>query len=230
MILPLFGGLTDIEIIARIAGEKDTDPYALVAATIAGVAGASANAEAVMARFLHDGVLAGSAHRPVAVRYNANAVRQYLGAAKPLVVLSAGNLEVRFIADTKMDDGRFANNGWLQECPDPITKISWDNAILISPKLGNELGLNRHSSLIQVARKEEAEFTMGKENAPIFELTVGGRKIRGPVHIQPGLANHTVIVPLGYGRTVCGHVGKGAGSAPIRSAHRPRCMSRRARS
>ncbi|MDP3071569.1 MAG: TAT-variant-translocated molybdopterin oxidoreductase [Opitutaceae bacterium] len=211
MIQPLFGGLTDNEIIARITGEKTPDSYALVATTITGLAGAGATAEKTMARFLHDGVLAKSAPRPVAVRFSVNGVRQLLGAPKPVIQFSAGNVEVRFVADHKMDDGRFANNGWLQECPDPITKISWDNAILVSPRLAKDLNIEPKGSAIQVARKEEAEFTMGKQSAPVFELTVGGRKIRGPVHIQPGLANYTVIVPLGYGRSVTGRVGKDAG-------------------
>ncbi len=220
MILPLFGGLTDIEVLARIAGEQNTDGYALVAATITGLAGANANTEKVMARFLHDGVLADSAYRASSVTLNAGAVRQLLGSAKPLPALSANNLEVRFLTDAKMDDGRFANNGWLQECPDTITKISWDNAILVSPKLGKELGIAPGGSLLQVARKEEAEFDMGKENAPVFELTIGNRKIRGPVHIQPGLANYSVIVPIGYGRTAAGHVGNGAGfdAYPLRTS------------
>ena len=213
MILPLFGGLTDLEVLARIAGLQEVDAYALVSATITGLAGAGANAEKTMARFLHDGVLADSAFKPTTVRYNVDGVRALFTAAKPVTALSAQNLEVRFVVDHKMDDGRFANNGWLQECPDPITKISWDNAILISPKLANEFGIQSKGSLIQVARKEEAEFTMGKENARVFELTIGTRKLVGPVHIQPGLANYTVIVPLGYGRGEAfkGHVAKGAG-------------------
>ena len=220
MILPLFGGLTEIEVLARIAGEKEVDAYALVAATIGGIAGSGPNAEKAMTRFLHDGVLAESAHKPVSVRYNAGGATQLLAAAKPVAALSASNLEVRFLADHKMDDGRYANNGWLQECPDPITKISWDNAILVSPKLGKELGIDPKGSMIQVARKEEAEFSMGKENAPVFDLVVGNRKITGPVHIQPGLANYTVIVPLGYGRTKAGHVGNGAGFSayPLRTS------------
>ncbi len=220
MILPLFGGLSDIEVLARIAGEANADGYALVSATITGLAGAGASAEKTMARFLHDGVLAGSAHRPVAVRFNADGIRSLFGDAKPVATFSATNLEVRFVADHKMDDGRYANNGWLQECPDPITKISWDNAILVSPKLAKELGIDPKGALIQVARKEEADFSMGKENAPVFELTIGSRKIRGPLHIQPGLANYTVIVPLGYGRTTTGHVGTGAGFSayPLRTA------------
>jgi hypothetical protein len=75
-----------------------------------------------------------------------------------------------------VDDGRFNNNGWLQECPDPITKISWDNAILISPRLAKELGIDpRPRRCIQVARKDLADFDKGRENAHIVELTVGGR-------------------------------------------------------
>jgi MoCo/4Fe-4S cofactor protein with predicted Tat translocation signal len=222
MIIPLFGGLTEIEVLARILGEAKTDPYEQVVATVTALAGGGA-ADKVMTRFLHDGLLAGSAYKPVTVRYNRSGVEGLFGTPKPAPALSLKDLEVRFVADYTMDDGRFANNGWLQECPDPITKISWDNAILVSPKLGKELGIDPKGSAIQVARKEEAEFTMGKENAPIFELSVGGRKIRGPVHIQPGLSSYTVIVPLGYGRTASGHVGKGAGFSAyaLRTATEP---------
>ena len=173
-----------------------------------------------MARFLHDGLLAGSAHRPVDVRYDTAGVQRLFGAAQAPAKLGLANLEVRFVADAKVDDGRFANNGWLQECPEPITKISWDNAILISPKLGKELGIDPKGALLQVARKEEAEFSIGKENAPIAELTIGTRKVRGPVHIQPGLSNYTVVLPLGYGRSATGHVGRDAGfnAYPLRTA------------
>ena len=223
MILPLFGGLTDIEILARIAGEQNVEPYALVSATIGELAGANTNVEKTMARFLHDGVLKDSASKPAEVRYNADRVRQVLGAAKPAHPSSAANLEVRFVADFKTDDGRFANNGWLQECPHPVTKISWDNAILVSPKLGQELGIAPRGAMLQVARQEEAEYRMGKEKAHVFELSVGGRKVVGPVHIQPGLANYTVVVSLGYGRSVVGHVGQGAGfnAYPLRTTDTP---------
>src|SRR3954469_23143491 len=97
-----------------------------------------------------------------------------------VAAFSGSNLEVRFVSDYKLDDGRFANNGWLQECPDPITKVSWDNAILISPKLAKEFGIEPKGSYpFQVARKEENEFTIGKENARVFELKVGGKTISG---------------------------------------------------
>ena len=218
MIMPLFGGLTQNEVIARIAGETNADPYALVYAGISGRAGA--DAEKTMRRFLHDGLLAGSAYEKVAVKFSREGVEKLFRDPVKSPAFSKDNLEVRFVKDYKMDDGRCANNGWLQECPDPITKLSWDNVIQVSPKLGKELGIDPKGSLLQVARKEENEFIAGKENSHVFELTVGGRKIRGPVHIQPGLSNYTVIVALGYGRTVTGHVGKDAGFSayPLRTS------------
>ncbi len=218
MILPLFGGITQIEVLARIAGEAKTDSYQLVSETIVGLAGAGANPEKTMQKFLHDGLLEGSAFRPVSVRFNLRGGDSVFRPA-PTPTINKDSLEVRFVADFRVDDGRYANNGWLQECPDPITKIAWDNVILVSPKLGKELGIDPAGSLIQVARKEEAEYTMGKQKAPVFELSVNGRKIRGPVHIQPGLATYTVVVSVGYGRTIIGNVGKDAGynAYPLRT-------------
>ena len=221
MILPLFGGLTDIEVLARIAGEPQADPHSLVYATISAVAGE--DAEKGFRKFLHDGLLADSAYAKVSVAFNpAGAVPLFQGAPK-FTALSKDNLEVRFVADHKMDDGRFANNGWLQECPDPITKISWDNAILISPRLAKELGIDPKGALLQVARKEENEFYRGQENARVFEVIIGDRRIRGPVHIQPGLSNYTVVLPLGYGRTATGQIGRGSGFSayPLRTAEAP---------
>ena len=209
MIVPMFGGLTQIEVLASIAGLADTDPYRLVVDTIAG---RGPRSEEIFRKFLHDGYLENSAFRPVRLRYSPTAVAAHVTSASPPPEVSQKKLEVRFVADATIDDGRFANNGWLQECPDPITKISWDNAILISPRLGRELGIDKYSDgLRQVARKDLADFEKGKENAHIVEITVGARKIRGPAHMQPGLSNYTVIVPLGYGRTHTGRVGEGTG-------------------
>ncbi len=221
MILPLFGGLTDIEVIARIAGLPNADPYALVFETITGIAGG--DAEKAFRQFLHDGILAKSEYPVVSVTYNTGAVARLFNDVPKLAPLSINNLEVRFVADYKMDDGRFANNGWLQECPDPITKISWDNAILISPRLGDELGITPKNSVLQVARKEENDFFIGKENGRIFEVTIGSLKVRGPVHIQPGLSNYTIVLPLGYGRTKSGHIGTNAGFSayPLRTSSAP---------
>jgi len=218
MILPLFGGLTEIEVIARIGGESNPDPYALVYATITGLAGG--DAPGVFQRFLYDGLLANSAYPRISPDFDDAAVGT---AAAALPALSKDNLEVRFVTDHTMDDGRFANNGWLQECPDPITKISWDNAILVSPRLAKELGIGSKGSVLQVARDETQDFIKGKESAPIAEVILGDRRIRGPVHIQTGLANYTIILPLGYGRTVSGRIGQGAGFSayPLRDSASP---------
>ncbi|HXQ81257.1 MAG TPA: TAT-variant-translocated molybdopterin oxidoreductase [Opitutaceae bacterium] len=212
MILPLFGGLTQNEVLASVAGLPDTDPYKLLYDVVAAIAGgAGPRAEALCRKFLHDGVLEGTALRPFPVRFNRAGVDRILAGAGPLPPVSAAAIEVRFVADLTVDDGRFVNNGWLQECPDPITKISWDNAILISPRLAKELGIDSPAALVQVARKDLADFDRGRENAHLVELTIGGRKLRGPAHIQPGLANYTVVVPLGYGRSRTGRVGQGTG-------------------
>ena len=209
MILPLFNGLTELEVLARIAGEADADPYTQVFTTIGNLAGG--DAQQSFRKFLHDGLLEGSAYPVVSVAFNSAAAASALAGANAVSAFSKENLEVRFTTDYKMDDGRFANNGWLQECPDPITKISWDNAILVSPKLGKELNITPKGSAIQVARVEEAEFLRGRELAYVGEITVNGRKVRGPIHIQPGLSNYTIILPLGYGRERSGRVGQGAG-------------------
>ena len=210
MILPLFGGQTEIEVLARIGGLANADPYALVFQTITALAGG--DADKTFRKFLHDGLLEGSAYAHVPVAFNADAVSALFAKAAKFEALSKDNLEVRYVTDHKMDDGRFANNGWLQECPDPITKISWDNAILISPRLAREIGVYPQGSFLQIARIEGVESDpMGRENSHVAEITVGGRKIRGPIHVQPGLSNYTLILPLGYGRTKAGHVGTGAG-------------------
>ncbi|HEY1848217.1 MAG TPA: TAT-variant-translocated molybdopterin oxidoreductase, partial [Opitutaceae bacterium] len=132
MIMPMFNGLTQIEVLACIAGLPNTDPYRLVVDTIAGRGPRSAE---IFRKFLHDGYLEKTAFRPVRLRFSPLAVAAQVSNAKPLPEVSSKKLEVRFVADATMDDGRFANNGWLQECPDPITKLAWDNAILVSPRL-----------------------------------------------------------------------------------------------
>ncbi len=221
MILPLFNGLTEIEVLARILGETNTDPYSHVYATITGMT--SGDAEKAFRKFLHDGLLSGSAYRAINVSFNPSGLAKLLGQTPALQNLSVTNLEVRFTTDNKVDDGRFANNGWLQEVPDSITKIAWDNAILVSPVLARELGVYPAGSSPQVARVEEADFFIGKEKARIGEVKVGNRVVRGPIHIQPGLSNYTIVLPLGYGRTVSGRVGKGQGfnAYPLRTSEAP---------
>ncbi len=95
-------------------------------------------------------------------------------------------MEIIFCPDAKVYDGRFANNGWLQELPDPMTRLTWDNAAMMSPATAEKLGV---------------------QSQDVVRLKYKGRQIEAPVYVMPGQADGTVVVPLGYGRTAAGHVG-----------------------
>jgi molybdopterin-containing oxidoreductase family iron-sulfur binding subunit len=177
LIQPLFGGITELEFLARVAGESQTNPYDVVRATFGG-------SEESWKKFLFDGFLAGSAAKPVDVKFPSR-----IPAVKTSV-LSAGDLEVIFYRDAKADDGRYANNGWMQELPDPITKLSWDNAVLVSRKTARDLGV---------------------QNGDVVEITLNGRKVTGPIWTQPGMADYSLGLALGYGRERAGRVGNGVG-------------------
>jgi molybdopterin-containing oxidoreductase family iron-sulfur binding subunit len=99
-------------------------------------------------------------------------------------------LEIVFRPDPTIWDGRFANNGWLQELPKPMTKLTWDNVAVISPTAAERFDLT---------------------NGDLVELRYGGRTVVAPVWIMPGQAPDSVTVHLGYGRTRAGRVGTGVG-------------------
>jgi MoCo/4Fe-4S cofactor protein with predicted Tat translocation signal len=211
MILPLFDGMGELALLARVLGDATTDSYTHVHRTVTQLAGG--DPERTFRQFLYDGLLAGTAWPAVgAVEPRGDAASAINALAPKPPAIGPKNLEVRFVADHKVDDGRFANNGWLQECPDPITRLTWDNAILVSPRLAKELGIvPGGDGLLPVARGEAANWVNGKEKAPVGLVKLGGRTVRGPLQIQPGLANYTIVLPLGYGRTASGRVGNGAG-------------------
>jgi MoCo/4Fe-4S cofactor protein with predicted Tat translocation signal len=125
--------------------------------------------------------------------------------AQPAVAPSAASseFEIIFRAEPFIYDGRFANNGWLQELPRPLTKLTWDNAALISPATAQRLGLSYEIA----ARGGEH----GEIFADLVELEYQGRKLRTPIWIVPGHADDCVTVHLGYGRSRAGRVGSGAG-------------------
>jgi molybdopterin-containing oxidoreductase family iron-sulfur binding subunit len=149
-------------------------------------------------RAVHDGVVPHSALPIKSVTLRSGA----LGApAKPAP--SPSGLEVIFRPDPAIYDGRFANNGWLQELPKPITKLTWDNAAIMSPATAARLGVVR-----------EPDYNYGAEGNPMVEMTYQGRNVRAPVWIQPGHANDAVTLHLGYGRTTAGRVGTGVGFNP----------------
>lgn len=212
MIEPLFDGINLNEILATLAGLEERDGYALLQQTIAKVTGGG---EKEFRKFLHDGFLEEGKLKTVSGSFDAGRVQEI---AKDIQAgptdFSEKNLEVLFVRDNRIDDGRFGNNGWLQECPDPITKITWDNYIQVSPRLGDELGIVPGEALVQVANRDHNKIDRGKEVGRHGKLTINGRTIEGAIHVQPGLANYTVILPLGYGRTHSGRIGNGHGFNP----------------
>ena len=141
-------------------------------------------------RSLHDGVVAGwTAPAGVAAP---SAGGDPTTAPRPTAPASSapGTLEIVFRPDPTIGDGRYANLGWLQELPKPITKLTWDNAALVSPATAQRLSL---------------------ENGEVVELRYRGRTVKAPVWTLPGQPDDTVTVHLGYGRTRAGRVGDGAG-------------------
>ena len=186
LIAPLFGGLTELEFLARLAGFNVTKPYEIVRETFAGY---SKGGEEAWKKFLHDGFLPGTAAKATDAKVNAEAVNTAVAAAK-INPAGKGNLEIVLHRDYSVDDGRYANNGWLQELPDPITKIVWDNALLMSRKTASELGL---------------------QNSDVVEVKLGERSVKAPVWVQPGMADYSLGLALGYGRLRAGRVGVNAG-------------------
>ncbi len=201
LIAPLFGGLTELELLARLAGAKVSSPYEIVRETFAALC-APAPAEPAWRKFLHDGFLAHSAPAPVEVTLNEGAVTDALARIKEPTPLGPSSLEVVFYRDYKLDDGRYNNNGWLQELPDPVTKLVWDNTVLLSRKTAHELGV---------------------KNSDLVDVTLGGRTVRGPIWVQPGMADYSLGLALGYGRRQTGRVGRGTGfdAYPLRTSANP---------
>jgi molybdopterin-containing oxidoreductase family iron-sulfur binding subunit len=103
---------------------------------------------------------------------------------------SANGLEIVFLPSPSVHDGRFANDGWLQELPDPLTKLTWDNPALVSPKTADTLGVS---------------------NEDLVRVDYAGRSLELPVWILPGMADGVVALTLGYGRQHAGRIGSGVG-------------------
>jgi MoCo/4Fe-4S cofactor protein with predicted Tat translocation signal len=182
LIAPLYGGKTAHEMLAALAG-ADRSSHDLVRdywqAQFPGP-----SFEHFWRKSLHDGVVAGTASLPVDVALRAD---WDVATAPPTV---APGLEIAFRLDPAVFDGRFANNGWLQEWPKPITKLTWDNAALLAPATAERLGIGNEDTLA---------------------LTYRGRTVHAPAWIVPGHAADAVTVHLGYGRTRAGAAGTGAG-------------------
>jgi molybdopterin-containing oxidoreductase family iron-sulfur binding subunit len=135
-------------------------------------------------RALHDGFLRGSKAAPVSPAVVLDAVAAAVG-KRPAAALGAQSLEVTFAPDMALFDGRYANVAWLMELANPVTKMVWDNAAWISPKLAGELGV---------------------KSGEVLKLTADGRSIEIPVWVVPGTHPYSVQLHLGWGRKMLGRV------------------------
>jgi MoCo/4Fe-4S cofactor protein with predicted Tat translocation signal len=206
VIAPLYEGASDLEVLATILGDEKADGHEIVR----GVWGSLGlpDFEKAWNRSLHDGVLPsrGSSAGAMEVKFAAvaDAVRKLSVPAGP----SDGALEVVF-AVGRVHDGRFANYGWLQELPQPATTVVWDNPALVSPATARALGV---TPVGYSPENPSGMYTKPKyPEAAMAMVTVNGRSMELPIWIVPGMADHTVVLQLGYGRRVSGKVGEGVG-------------------
>jgi molybdopterin-containing oxidoreductase family iron-sulfur binding subunit len=207
LILPLFGGRTAIEVLGLMVGGKDRPGYDIVRETWGPILGAG-EFDSKWNRVLHDGLLSGSELSEVVPNLTkepvADLARLTGGGAnsQPVEAGSSGGLEVVFLASPSLHDGRFANDGWLQELPDPLTKLTWDNPALVSPKTAEMFGL---------------------ASQDMIRLDYSGRSLELPVWILPGMADGVVALTLGYGRRRVGRIGAGVGfdTFTVRSSRTP---------
>lgn len=195
LIQPLFDGKSPIELLALMSGQA-TAGRGLVRATYDQLFSGATVQDWEVA--LHDGVQAGSAYPLV----NAPAV-QIDTRLDPMDTSASSNSEweVHFCEETKTHDGRFANNAWLQELPEPLTKLTWDNAALISQADADRLRLST-GNVVRLTTK-----------TPQATLEI-------PVYVMPGQAQGCISLPVGYGRTRAGQIGNGVGTDvyPLRTA------------
>ncbi len=172
LIEPLYGGKSVLEVAAMVAGNEVTKGHELVKKAW--------TAQWKLA--LHDGVVA----VPKAAAVDARADAAKVLVAAQAAMKPAAAMEVVFYPSASAYDGRFSNNAWLQEAPDPMTKLVWDNAAMLSPATAKQLGV---------------------ENGDILALAANGKEIRMPAMVLPGHVDNSISLSLGYGRTNCGRVG-----------------------
>ena len=199
LIQPLYNGRTTPEILALAMGVRPFDAYSIVRKSVRThyfrIPGRitkdyAEQFESFWRKALHDGVIPGTALPEIRPGFILPEYLDRLAADPP-----GGEFEIVFRQDYKTFDGRHANNAWLQELPDPITKICWGNAAIMSPATAAKLGVEKNE---------------------VVRLEYQNRSLELPAHILPGHADNSVTVHLGYGRTHAGRVGNGAGANAYR--------------
>jgi MoCo/4Fe-4S cofactor protein with predicted Tat translocation signal len=195
LIAPLYSGRSAVELVAILSGLADATGYDLVR-TYWQKQHTGADFESFWRKSLHDGWMEGTTTpaRPVSLHLTPPAL--------PFTWPEKKGLELNIRRDPTIYEGQFSNNGWLQELPKPMTKLTWDNAVLIGPKMAGRLEI---------------------EVGDVVELELNGKKVSGPVWIQAGHPDNSVTVTLGYGRRHAGRVGTAQGfdAYPLRTTAAP---------
>ncbi len=178
LIEPIYRSLSPLQMIGNLAGMATGQPQVLVREAMAGLVASELNDDA-WKQLLHDGFVDSS----VLTVSNPSLVEGLdINPAKS----SDGEVEVVFTPSSSAFDGRFANNGWLQETPNFITKVTWDNVAIVSPNTADKLRVKQNQ---------------------VMKVAIGQESVELPVYVLPGQANGSIGVQLGYGRTAAGSVG-----------------------
>lgn len=199
LISPLYGSKTAHELIAALSKQPEKPSYQIVRDYWKTRVPAGEELDRFWRTSVHNGIVAGTA----ATTKNVSPQIQQIATAAMIGQMSGGDaIEVVFKTDPSVFDGRFANNGWLQELPRPITKLTWDNALLISPETAHRLGVNSED---------------------VVSIRNRGNEVNAPVLIVPGQADNSLTAHLGFGRTRAGSAGTGVGfnAYSIRSSEAP---------
>ncbi len=218
MILPLYEDcVSELEILAALLSEEITlhtantvgeDPAPAHLAVRATFAARGDSSDRAWRQLLRDGYQPGSSYDAALPVSGSNAAADIAAAAA--AAPTADSLEIIFATDASIYDGRFIDNAWLQEAPDPISKITWDNAALIAPKTAQALGIYDDIIDPQPTSKflgiEGTYADVGPDGegqnrkSPLITIELNGEKIQIAVLVSFGQAENTIILPVGYGQ------------------------------
>jgi MoCo/4Fe-4S cofactor protein with predicted Tat translocation signal len=193
LIAPLYGGKSIHDILTLFSHDQGKSGYELVRDYWKSHH-SNSDFEDFWRKSLHEGVIESTTFLPLIIQ-NPDPLLAFSTQRSALL-----SFEIIFRNDASVFDGRFANNGWLQELPNPLTKITWDNAALISPNSAKQLGIESHFG-----------WHGGDYITDIIGIELNGRKIHAPVWILPGQPDNCITLPLGYGRKNSGRTGNGIG-------------------
>jgi molybdopterin-containing oxidoreductase family iron-sulfur binding subunit len=195
LIAPLYGGRSAHEVLATLSDRPERTGYQIVREFWQ--KGSGADFETFWRRTVHDGVMANTA---LPTRTIAPAAVSAFGAPP---AAPADGFEITFRNDPTILDGRFSNNGWLQELPKPLTHLTWDNAVLVSPATMERLGGG--------ARPDFTGGERGQIHGSVVEIRSRGRTVQGTMFPVAGHPDDVATLHLGYGRSRTGHVGASRG-------------------